>query len=266
MLSVNNNETADVNNMQGQMPSLGSLLKRLLSGMEEDIEKLGRVLEAPNVERNRQVTSFLSSTGGRPAYDITKAQIEQLRDTGMNWKSIADFVGVSERTLHWRRVDYGIEASFTDINTDGDLDYQIRDILRLTPYSGESYSIAQKRIAMCPPMVITIMALRQLLNLGTGCTVTHCEDCIVRVCIYVYIYINIYIYIYIYGSILVNEMPKSARYHIDRANSIVLTSKRLPLQPVSSERNHQVVQRNPRGLPLQPVSSERNHQVVRGII
>ncbi len=49
-----------------------------------------------------------------------------------------------------------------------------------------------------------------------------------------------YIYIYIYGSVLVNEMPKSARYHIDRANSIVFTSKRLPLQPVSSERNHQV--------------------------
>ncbi len=44
----------------------------------------------------------------------------------------------------------------------------------------------------------------------------------------------------IYGSVLVNEMPKSARCHIDRANSIVFTSKRLPLQPVSSERNHQV--------------------------
>ena len=51
--------------------------------------------------------------------------------------------------------------------------------------------------------------------------------------------IYIYIYIYIYDSVLVNEMPKSARYHIDRANSIVFTSKRLPQQPVSSERNHQ---------------------------
>ncbi len=50
-----------------------------------------------------------------------------------------------------------------------------------------------------------------------------------------------YIYIYIlYGSVLVNKMPKSARYHIDRANSIVFTSKRLPLQPVPSERNHQM--------------------------
>ena len=42
----------------------------------------------------------------------------------------------------------------------------------------------------------------------------------------------------IYGNVLVNEMPKIARYHIHRANSIVFTSKRLPLQPVSSERNH----------------------------
>ncbi len=25
------------------------------------------------------------------------------------------------------------------------------------------------------------MALWQLLNLGTGCTVTHCEDCIVEI-------------------------------------------------------------------------------------
>ena len=40
--------------------------------------------------------------------------------------------------------------------------------------------------------------------------------------------IYIYIYIYIYGNVLVNEMPKSARYHIDRANTIVFTSKRLP--------------------------------------
>ncbi len=54
------------------------------------------------------------------------------------------------------------------------------------------------------------------------------------------IYIPATVYIYIYGSVLVNEMPKSARYHIDRANSIVFTSKRLPLQPVSSGRNHQV--------------------------
>ena len=56
----------------------------------------------------------------------------------MHWKSVAGFLGVSERTLHRRRVEYGIEASFIEI-TDNDLDNQIKDILQLTPYSGECY-------------------------------------------------------------------------------------------------------------------------------
>ncbi len=78
-----------------------------------------------------------------------------------------------------------------------------------------------------------------------GISLTKTLPCIyIYIYIYIYIlYIYIYIYIYIYniyGSVLVNEMSKSARYHIDRVNSIVFTSKRLPLQPVSSERNHQV--------------------------
>lgn len=137
-LAVNNNAAINVGDVQGQMTPLGTLLEMLLSGMEQEMEKIARVLEAPTTERRREVTSFLPSTGGRPAYDITKGQIEQLRDTGMNWNSIASFLGVSERTLHRRRVEYGIEASFTDI-TDNELDNQIRDILRLTPYSGESY-------------------------------------------------------------------------------------------------------------------------------
>ncbi len=38
-------------------------------------------------------------------------------------------------------------------------------------------------------------------------------------------------------------MPRSARYHIDRAKSIVFTSKRLPLRSVSSERSHQVAEK-----------------------
>ncbi len=36
------------------------------------------------------------------------------------------------------------------------------------------------------------------------------------------------------------KCEKSARYHIDSANSIVFTSKSLLLQPVSSKMNHQV--------------------------
>ena len=56
----------------------------------------------------------------------------------MNWKSIAEFLGVSARTLSRRRIEFGIEDSFSEI-TDSDLDKQVQEILQLTPYSGESY-------------------------------------------------------------------------------------------------------------------------------
>ena len=57
----------------------------------------------------------------------------------MNWRSIADFLSISERTtLHRRRIEFGIEPSFSNIS-DCDLDKTINAILHLTPYSGESY-------------------------------------------------------------------------------------------------------------------------------
>ena len=51
-----------------------------------------------------------------PAPLITKDQIEQLRETGMNWCSIAEFLGVSERTLQRRRIEFGIDSNFSDIS------------------------------------------------------------------------------------------------------------------------------------------------------
>ena len=62
-----------------------------------------------------------TSTGGRPAYNISKEQIEQLRETGMNWRSIAACLVVSDRTLYRRRIEFGVEDSFTEM-TDEELD------------------------------------------------------------------------------------------------------------------------------------------------
>ena len=56
----------------------------------------------------------------------------------MNWETLHFFLGVSERTLHRRRIEYGIDANFSVI-TDDNLGAKIREILRLTPYSGERY-------------------------------------------------------------------------------------------------------------------------------
>ena len=93
--------------------------------MKVELEKVTVALETTSVEESRDVISFLPSTGGRPAYNITKIHIEQLRETGLNWKNIAFFLGVSERTLYRRRIEYGIDADFSVI-TDDNLDAQMR--------------------------------------------------------------------------------------------------------------------------------------------
>ena len=118
--------------------SLSNLLNSLVIAMERELEELSEVVEHCPVESVRHVVSLLPSTGGRPAYNISKIQIEQLRETGLNWFSIAEFLGVSERTLARRRIDFGIEPNFSEIS-DSDLDNHVRDILQSTPYSGESY-------------------------------------------------------------------------------------------------------------------------------
>ena len=51
----------------------------------------------------------------------------------------------------------------------------------------------------CALPVVTIMALWQLLNLGTGCTVTHCW---IALWSHESAQTNIYIYIYIYLTII----------------------------------------------------------------
>ena len=56
----------------------------------------------------------------------------------MSWCKIAEFLGVSERTLQRRRIDFNISPTFCEIS-DNDLDAQVREILHLTPNSGESY-------------------------------------------------------------------------------------------------------------------------------
>jgi hypothetical protein len=80
LLVVNNTE---VESEESERSSLGSLLDGLISAIEQQIERLS-VLESSAVAQRRVVTSFLPSAGVRPAFNIMKEQIEQLRETGMN--------------------------------------------------------------------------------------------------------------------------------------------------------------------------------------
>ena len=69
---------------------------------------------------------------------ITREMIEQLHETGMNWRSMATCLRISGQTLYRRRIELGVENSFTDI-TDEDLDTYIQHALNFTPYSGKTY-------------------------------------------------------------------------------------------------------------------------------
>ena len=85
----------------------------------------------------RSVPSRERSSLGRPKYNITAEQIDVLRSTGMQWAAIAKCLGVSARTLSRRRIEFGI-LDYSEVNEE-ELDWNVRDILRLTPFSGETY-------------------------------------------------------------------------------------------------------------------------------
>ena len=122
-----------------QNSNLAMLLQDLVVEMEGELGKLSQVSEqCPDANTAINVCSTLTSTGGKPAFKVEKEHIEQLRDTGMNWKEIANFLGVSARTLHRRRIEYGVEKNFSEIS-DAGLDKQVQEVFQLTPYSGESY-------------------------------------------------------------------------------------------------------------------------------
>ena len=110
-------------------PPPGPTLRSVLSYViEKDVRYFKCIQRSSKGEPS---IGILRNTGGRPAYIITKEMIEQLRETGMNWRSIATCLGISEQTLYRQN-------NFTDI-TDEELDRQIQQTLDLKPYSGETY-------------------------------------------------------------------------------------------------------------------------------
>lgn len=83
---------------------------------------------------DRSIQLLVSRNGfrGRPAYIISKVQLETLVELGFNYHTIARILGVSERTILRRRVEFGLPVgyTFTDI-TDDDLDNVVRGILQV---------------------------------------------------------------------------------------------------------------------------------------
>ena len=95
---------------------LGDLFEVLEVSLAMLLRKMSDILNASRIrQKENPPLAFLASTGGRPAYIITKEMIEQLRETGMNWRSIATCLGISEQTLYRHGIKFGLENNFTDI-------------------------------------------------------------------------------------------------------------------------------------------------------
>lgn len=119
--------------------SLQDLLETLADSLAELLSRISHNLNENCLgKKERRIVSFSRSTGGRPAYEISKGQIEELRETGMNWTSIASCLGVSDKTLYRRRLEFGLHDSFVNITND-ELDRHVQETLDSTPYSGELY-------------------------------------------------------------------------------------------------------------------------------
>lgn len=75
---------------------------------------------------------------GRPRFNVTKAQIERLREIGFSWTKVGQLIGVSRVTLYRRRQDLGLgEMHGYSKMTDAELDAVVKSIVDKSPNSGQ---------------------------------------------------------------------------------------------------------------------------------
>ena len=71
-----------------QNSSLGELFEELENSSAVLLWKTSDILSASSFhQKEKTPLAFSASTGGRPPNNITKEMIEQLRETGMNWRT-----------------------------------------------------------------------------------------------------------------------------------------------------------------------------------
>ena len=78
----------------------------------------------------------VSGRKGRPSYVVQADQVQGLRDLGFTWKSIAEMLSISERTLRNKRKEMDITETFSEIE-DVDLDDIVNALLLESPNMGE---------------------------------------------------------------------------------------------------------------------------------
>ncbi|XP_029998101.1 uncharacterized protein LOC115424840 [Sphaeramia orbicularis] len=113
-------------------------LERIYELLQEMLAEITLQAEA-DIQRHCMDTHSASQRG-RPKYNITAAQLTNMRDLGFSWMAISRILSVNIRTLYNHRTQLGLldYGNFNNISND-DLDYLINEVLRQTPGSGETY-------------------------------------------------------------------------------------------------------------------------------
>ena len=110
--------------------NLKDLADRIVDLLTTNLVNIGLLLDLQRdgAIRQKNHPDVLASTGGRPAYNIT----------GHGWRGVAKVLGISVSTLYRKHIELNVADTFSQIENE-ELDDQIGDALRLTPYYGEIY-------------------------------------------------------------------------------------------------------------------------------
>ena len=125
---------------QSQNFSLGGLFEVLQVSLPMLLRKTSDILNASRIRpRENPPLALLASTRGRPAYIIAKEVIEQLGETGVNWRNIATCLGISEQTLYRHGTDFETDNNVVVPESQIQLtDHQVQELQnRIDPLSGD---------------------------------------------------------------------------------------------------------------------------------
>jgi len=109
------NAIAIQDNSSAELKQLVEDLLTLSRELLQEIHAAKSQRETENTRSTAWIPSTEASTEGRPSFRIYEDQIETLRETGMNWKTISLTLGISESTPYRHRQEFGLHDSFVDI-------------------------------------------------------------------------------------------------------------------------------------------------------
>ena len=164
------------------------LMNELSRDFDRNFEDSERsTFTAPSSLNDRLSTVARNGLVGKPRLQILQQQLQTLHnDASFRWADIGRIFGISERTLHCRRHEFGllvgVRENFSDVSND-DLDEYVREILEVTPSAGQRQVEGglkqrglrfqrhriQESIRRVDPVLRTLRAASQIIAEGTVC-------------------------------------------------------------------------------------------------